>query len=66
MKQKLSIEEVTNGYIVRVIRTGLSTFKDPYEKPALVFETFAALSNYLLCLKPSKTEAHRKDNREAD
>lgn len=64
MRQKLSIEEVTNGYIVRVRRTGVSVYKEPFENPVLVFETFEALSNYLQCLKPSSAEEHRKDNRE--
>ena len=60
MRQKLSIEEVDNGYIVRVIKTGESIFKDPYVKPVRVYETFDALMNYLECLKPSSLEKHRK------
>lgn len=59
MRQKLSIEEVDNGYIVRIIRTGLSTFKDPYEKPIRVYESYTALLNYLACLKPASDEVHK-------
>lgn len=59
MRQKLSIEEVDNGYIVRVIRTGLSLLKDPYNKPVFVFESYDSLSKYLKVLKPSIIEKGR-------
>lgn len=58
MRQKLTIEELDNGYIVRVIKTGMSALKDPYEKPVFVFQTFDGLINYLQILKPSRAKAY--------
>lgn len=44
---KCTIEKVTNGYIVRVITTGLSSFKDPYVKPVYVFNAWSEASEFL-------------------
>ncbi len=46
-KPKASIEVVTNGFIVRVIRTGLQMFKDPYVKPVMVFQDWDDAAKYL-------------------
>lgn len=45
--KKLIIQEASNGFIVHVKVTGESTFKDPYEKPVIVFETKGGLNAYL-------------------
>ena len=47
-KKKLVIEQVDNGFIVKVLKTGLSPLKDPYSKPVYVFGCWDDLETYLV------------------
>jgi len=46
MANKVSVEQVENGFIVRVLKTGLTIYKDPYEIPVYVFETLEAMQAF--------------------
>lgn len=38
--QHLEIVSIENGYIVKIIQQGFSTFTEPYSAPVFVYENF--------------------------
>lgn len=45
---KVSIEKTQNGYIVRVLRSNCSNFKEPYLKAVMVFENWHSMVDWLV------------------
>lgn len=44
---KVTVEKVSNGFILIILKTGESSFKEPYEKACYVFSDWALLNAFL-------------------
>ena len=46
-RKKIVIEQVDNGFIVKVVNQGASALKELYTKPIKVFTSYQELNKYL-------------------
>ena len=49
--KKVSIEAVKNGFIVKVLKQGISTLKEEYEIPVYVFWNYSDMIKFLENMK---------------